>query len=87
MAIEQDSRHAIYGKNLFQNQKSFEAEFWCIVSGTRGLSICLNDGRRMTFLQQICALTHLYGENVEKSFSHNLLKTNSWNLQCMIKVV
>ena len=29
---------------------------------------------------------HLYGENVEKSFSRNVLKTNSWNLQWVIKV-
>ena len=27
---------------------------------------------------------HLYGENIEKSFSENLLKTNGWNLQGMI---
>ena len=30
---------------------------------------------------------HLYEENVEKSFSQNELKTNGWNLHCMIKVV
>ena len=34
----------------------------------------------------------LYGENIEKSFSQNVLKTNvlqtnGWNLQCVIKVV
>ena len=33
---------------------------------------------------QICA--PMYGENVEKSFSQKVLKTNGWNLQCMIKV-
>ena len=30
---------------------------------------------------------HLYGENVEKLFSQNVLKANSWNLQSVIKVV
>ena len=30
---------------------------------------------------------HLYEENVEKSFSQNVLKTNGWNLQWVIKVV
>ena len=29
---------------------------------------------------------HLYEENIEKSFSQNVLKTNGWNLQCMIEV-
>ena len=41
----------------------------------------------LTFLQQICAPNHLYKENVEKSFSQYVLKTNGWNLQCMIKEV
>ena len=46
-------------------------------------------GRALTFLQngQICIPIHLYAENVEKSFSENVLKTNGWNLQCMLKVV
>ena len=40
-------------------------------------------GWPLTFLQQgqICALIHLYVENVKKSFSQNVLKTISWNLQ------
>ena len=44
-------------------------------------------GRPLTFLRQdqICITIHLYGENVEKSFSQTLLKNNGWNLQCMIK--
>ena len=43
----------------------------------------------LTFLQQrqICIPMHLYGENVEKSFSQNVLKTNDLNLQYVIKVV
>ena len=41
----------------------------------------------LTFLKQICAFKYLYGENVEKSFSYYVLKTNAWNLQCMIKEV
>ena len=30
---------------------------------------------------------YLYGENIEKSFSQNVLKTNGCNLQCMIKLL
>ena len=46
-------------------------------------------GWPLTILRQdqIYAPIHLYGENVEKSFSQIILKTNGWNLQCMIKVV
>ena len=29
---------------------------------------------------------HLYGENIENAVSQNVLKTNGWNLQRMIKV-
>ena len=29
---------------------------------------------------------HVYGENIENSVSQNVLKTNDWNLQYMIKV-
>ena len=36
---------------------------------------------------QICVHMYLYGENVEKSFSQNVLKTNGWNLQYVIKEV
>ena len=43
----------------------------------------------LTFLQQgqICTLMHLYGENVEKALSQNVLKTKGWNLQCIFKVI
>ena len=43
----------------------------------------------LTFLRQdqICVPMHLYGENVEKSFSKNEFKTNALNLQCMAKIV
>ena len=46
-------------------------------------------GWPLTFLQQgqICVPMHLYGENVENSFSQNALNANGWNLQWMIKVV
>ena len=46
-------------------------------------------GWPFTFLWQgqICIAVLLYGENVEKSFSENVLNTNSWNLQSMIKLV
>ena len=36
---------------------------------------------------QIFVPMHLYGKNIEKLFSENLLKTNGLNLQCMITVV
>ena len=36
---------------------------------------------------QIWVQILLFRENVEKSFSQNVVKTSSWNLQCMIKVV
>ena len=44
---------------------------------------------RFIFLRQghICIPIHLYGENVEKPLSQNLLKTNGCTLQYMIKVV
>ena len=44
-------------------------------------------GWLFTFFQQaeICIPMHLYEENVEKSYSQNVLKTNGWNLH-MIKV-
>ena len=35
---------------------------------------------------QICVPVHLYHENTENSVSQNVLTTNGWNLQCMIKV-
>ena len=43
----------------------------------------------LTFLRkgQICTHIYLSRENVEKPFSQNVLKTNGWNWQCMIKVV
>ena len=46
-------------------------------------------GWPLTFLcqGQVCISIHLYGENVEKSFSTSALKTNGWNLHCMHKVV
>ena len=45
-------------------------------------------GWHLTFLRQgqICIPMHLYGENTENSVSQNVLKTNGWNLQYMIKV-
>ena len=46
-------------------------------------------GWPLTFLRQgqIRVPMHLYGENVEKSFSQNVLKTDGWNLQWVIKGV
>ena len=55
---------------------------WILIYSIRGSRS--NDGH-VTILQQgqICVSIHLYGENVEKSISQNVLKTNGWNLQCM----
>ena len=49
----------------------------------------LTIGWPLTFLRhgQIYAPIHLYGENVEKSYSQNVLKTYGWKVQCMIKVI
>ena len=71
----------IYGKTLknllLQNQKSFES--WYIASRTQSIPSFSNDDPRLTFdlftAGQICVPIHLYGENVEKSFSQNVLKT------------
>ena len=64
-------------KKLLQNQQSFEAESLYIASGTKVYQVCSNDGRRLTLtfllIGQICAHIYLYGENVEKSFSKNVL--------------
>ena len=54
--------------------------------------ICsIRDSRSTKWWSKVDLLTlrpkHIYGENVEKSFSQNILKTNGWNLQCMMKVV
>ena len=69
---------------LLQNQEGFKAESW--TSWTQGLPSCSNDDPRLTFdlftgQGQICISMHLYGENVEKSFSQKVLKTNGRNLQ------
>ena len=71
-----------YGKMLkiFQNQESFKAESWYIVSGTQDLHVFIfsNDEHRLTFdlffmARSSCIPKDLYGENVEKSFSENVL--------------
>ena len=64
-------------KNLLQNQESFEAESWYIALGTQALPSLLNNDHRLTF-------DLFYGkvrfappyENVKKSFSQYVLKTN-----------
>ena len=45
-------------------------------------------GCPLTFLRQVnlCVLIHLYGENIEKLFSQNVLKIKGGNLQCKIEV-
>ena len=63
---------------LLHNQESFGAKPWYIALRTQGLP-CTNDDRRLTidllWQGQICISIHLYWENVEKSFSQNVLKT------------
>ena len=51
--------------------------------------ISLAIGWPLTFLRQgkICVPMHTYGENVKKTLSQNVLKTNGWNLQWVIKIV
>ena len=87
---------SIYGKTLkslfLQNQESFEGESWYIASRLKVYQICSNDIHRLTFdlfnaRTNLDLLKHLYGENVEKSFSQNVLKTNGLNLQYMFEVV
>ena len=72
---------------LLQNQESFKAESWYIALRSTKFIQMVIVGWPLTFLWQgqICIPMHLYGENVEKSFSQNVLKTNGWNLQRMIK--
>ena len=86
---------------LLQNQENFKAEsrYMYIASETRGYSIW--DSRSTKFVQmmilgwpltflwlcQICIPILLYLENVEESFSENVLKTHGWYLQHMIEVV
>ena len=67
-------------KNFLQNQESFETESRYIASGTRFIKFVqmMIVGLPLTFLQQgqNCIPIHLYGEDVEKSFSQIVLKTN-----------
>ena len=75
---------------LLQNQECFGAESWYIALRTRSTKFVqmMIIGWPLTFLRQgqICVSMHFYGENVDKSFSQNVLKNNGWNLQCVIKV-
>ena len=70
-------------KNLpLQNRESFGAECWYIsIEDTRFTKFAqmMTEDEPLTFLQQgqICVPIHIYGENVEKLFSQNELKTNS----------
>ena len=66
-------------KNLLaQSQESFESESWYIASISTKFVQMMTVSGPLTFLRQgqICAPMHLYGENVEKSFSHGVSKTN-----------
>ena len=75
----------IYGKTLkiFLLQECFEAESWYIASETQDLEICSNNERSITFdlftfydKVKFYVPILLYGENVEKSFSQYVFKTN-----------
>ena len=67
---------------LLQNQESFEAEF-CYIALGKVYQVCANDDPRLTFnfiqQDQICIPMHLYGDDIKKSFSQNVLKANGWN--------
>ena len=63
--------------------------YWHTASGTQIVQmVILRVCWPLTFLRQgkIFVPMHLYRENIEKSVSQNVLKTNGWNWQCMIKV-
>ena len=76
---------------LLQNQESFGAESVYSIEDSRSTKFVqmITLGCPLIFLRQgqICVPIHLYGENVEKSFSQNVLKALGWNLQCRISVV
>ena len=65
---------------LLQNQESFGDESWYSIEDSRSAKFVqmMTLGSPFTFLRQgqICVPVHLYGENVEKSLSQNLLKAN-----------
>ena len=84
----------IYGKNIFwsfpEPRKLWD---WILVYSIKDLRSTrfvqmMTASWPTTFLRQgqICVPMYLYW-NVEKSFTQNVLKTNGWNLQCVIKVV
>ena len=65
---------------LLQNQESSKVESWNIASWTQGLQVCSNDDPRLTF-DLFTPRSNLHphafvSENVEKSFSQNVFKTN-----------
>ena len=60
---------------LLQNQESFEAKSCYIAFRTQVYQVCSNDNRRFLWQDQICVPMHLYGENIEKSVSQDILKT------------
>ena len=61
--------------------KIFAAESWYKVLGNQGLASLFKWRSQVVLLplsrqDQSCVPIHLYGLNVEKSFSQNVLKTN-----------
>ena len=77
-------------KNHLQNQDSFMAETWYIALRTQGLPslFMMILGWPLTFLQQARSnISFICGKCWKVIFSIYVLKTNDWNLQCMIKDV
>ena len=85
----------IYGKTKkYSSSELRKLRGWILIYSTRNARSTnfvqmIVVGWPLTFLRQgqICAPIYLYGENAEKSFSQNVLKTNGWNLWYMIKIV
>ena len=83
----------IYGKNTEKPPEPRKLQGWILVysiwdsRSTKFVEVMILEWH-LTFLWQgqICIPILLYGENVGKSFSKNVLNTG-WNIQGMIKVV
>ena len=73
---------------LLQNRESFEAESWYIASGTQGLSSLFKWWWKVdlwSFYSKVkfAPHMHLYGGNIEMSFSQNVLNSRPWWLSWM----
>ena len=86
-AFEQDGSIAHIWKKHLKSSSEPRKLWGDIESWTEALMMTVGWPLAVLRQGQICVPVHLYGENVEKSFSQNVLKINDWNLQWVIKVV